>query len=65
MRVSKDGGALVMLDQAVSSNWIQGMFFHWSGNTYEWFTSGGNFQSLVGYWVKAKVAGVRLVFLQP
>jgi hypothetical protein len=65
VRVSKDGGALVTLDQAVSSNWIQGMFFHWSGSTYEMLTTGGNFQSTFGYWVKTKVTGVRLVFLQP
>ncbi len=65
VRVSKDGGALVTLDQAVSSNWIQGMFFHWNDSTYDWVTAGGNFQPLFGYWAKTKVTGVQLVFLQP
>ncbi|MEI6309542.1 MAG: hypothetical protein WCP58_07880, partial [bacterium] len=65
VRTSKDGGAMVTLDQAVSSDWIQGMFFHWSGSEYAMLTTGGNFQSLFGYWVKAKISGVRLVFLQP
>jgi hypothetical protein len=65
VRVNKDGGVLVTLDQAITSNWIQGMFFHWSGSTYEMLTTGGNFQSLFGYWAKAKVGGVRLVFLKP
>ena len=65
VRVNKDGGVLVTLDQAITSDWIQGMFFHWSGSTYEMLTTGGNFQSLFGYWAKAKVTGVRLVFLKP
>ena len=55
VRVSRYSGALVTLDQAVSSNWILGMFLHWSGSTYEMLTTGGSFQSLFGYWVYAKV----------
>jgi hypothetical protein len=65
VRVSKDGGALVPLDQAITSDWIHGVFFHWSGSTYDVLTTGGNFQSPFGYWVYAKVGGVRLVFLKP
>ncbi len=66
VRVSRDGWVyLVTLDQAVSSDWIQGMFFHWNGSAYDILTSGGNFQSTFGYWVKAKLTGLHLVFLKP
>ena len=65
VRVSRDGGPLVTLNYAIASYWIQGMFFHWNGSTYDWLTAGGSFQSLFGYWVKAKLPGLWLVFLQP
>ncbi|MCX5973661.1 MAG: amidase domain-containing protein, partial [Coprothermobacterota bacterium] len=65
VRASKDDGTLVTLDVATASNWIQGMFFHWNGSAYEMLAAGDSFQSLFGYWVKAKVSEVRLVFLQP
>ncbi|MEI6309996.1 MAG: hypothetical protein WCP58_10190, partial [bacterium] len=65
VRVSKDSGVLVTLDVAIASDWIQGMFLHWNGSAYDKLTSGDNFQSLFGYWTKAKVTGLQLVFLQP
>ncbi|MEI6309206.1 MAG: hypothetical protein WCP58_06160 [bacterium] len=65
VRVSKDGGEPVTLDQAAASNWIQGTFYLWSGNAYQVLSVGGIFQPLSGYWVKAKTEGLQLVFLRP
>jgi hypothetical protein len=65
LRVSKDGGTLVTLDQAITSDWIQGTFYRWSGSAYQGLTTGGIFQPLSGYWAKTKVGSVRLVFMKP
>jgi len=65
VRVSKDGGEAVTLDQAATSNWIQGTFYCWSGNAYQVLSVGGIFQPLSGYWVKAKTAGLQLVLPKP
>jgi hypothetical protein len=59
------GGESKTLDQALISDWIKSPFYRWTGQTYDWVSSGGTFQPTSGYWVKALQTGCKLVFSKP
>ncbi len=61
-----NGTDLKLLDQAIAAGWIKGPFYRWTGSTYDALTSGGSFQILAGYWVKALLrSGCSLIFIKP
>ncbi|MCX5977083.1 MAG: hypothetical protein NTV33_09730 [Coprothermobacterota bacterium] len=63
--VVKNGSDVRTLDQAVTAGWIQAPLYRWTGSTYAVLASGGSFQPLAGYWVKALLRlGCSMIFVK-
>lgn len=68
VHVIKDDGLPVSLNTAVTNGWIQANFYYWNDTAYEalnGLTIGGKFGNLKGYWTKALMTGVELIFPKP
>ncbi|MEI6309474.1 MAG: hypothetical protein WCP58_07520, partial [bacterium] len=53
------------LEDAITSGWIKGPFYGWTGTSYQTVAVGGYFQPTSGYWIKDLLAGCSLVFGRP
>ncbi|MEI6309141.1 MAG: kelch repeat-containing protein [bacterium] len=61
----KKGAESKNLEDAMTSGWIKGPFYGWTGTSYQTVAVGGSFQPTSGYWIKDFLAGCSLVFGSP
>jgi hypothetical protein len=58
----RKGAESKSLEAAMSSDWIKGPFYRWTGISYHTVAVGGSFQPTSGDWIKDLLAGCSLVF---